>query len=124
MAPLNPDSYRDNEKHVDNFADHLRQTAARDKKDIVDIAAEEAHRFRDVMFGVNTEHDGAQLRLRDNYGKVITKLKEGAQLKIIGEKLAQTIDNDRNKGAPDDHIWVEIETDAAATEKGGTGKVR
>ncbi len=50
MAPLNPDSYRDNEQHVDNFADHLREKAAIEQRNIVDITTEEMHRFKDVMF--------------------------------------------------------------------------
>lgn len=52
LAPtsLNPDSYRDNEQHVDNFADHLREKAAIEQKNIVDITADEMHRFKDVMF--------------------------------------------------------------------------
>ncbi len=123
MAPLNPDSYRDNEKHVDNFADHLRQKAVQEQRNIADITGEEMHRFKDVMFWVNTQHGGSQLRLRDDHGKVISKLKAGAQFKILWNGVA-TIDNDRNKSMPDEHIWVEVEVDAANTEAGGTGPVR
>lgn len=50
MAPLNPDSYRDNEATVHNFADHLRQKAAQEQRNIADITGEEMHRFKDVMF--------------------------------------------------------------------------
>lgn len=123
MAPLNPDSYRDNEQYVDNFADHLREKAAIEQKNIVDITAEEMHRFKDVMFWVNTQHSGAQLRLRDDHGKVISKIKEGAQLKIVGNHHA-TVDDDGAPGHPDEHIWVEVEVDAAQTEAGGTGPIR
>lgn len=50
LAPLNPDSYRDNEAQVNNFADHLRQKAAQEQRNIADITGEEMHRFKDVMF--------------------------------------------------------------------------
>lgn len=74
---------------------------------------------------MNTQYGGAQLRLRDDHGKVISKLKQGAQFKIVGEKgPAQTIDDDGNTGNPDEHIWVEVEVDAAQTEAGGNGTVR
>jgi len=49
-TPLSPDSYRDNEKHVDNFADHLREKAAIEQKNITFVAADEVRRFKDVMF--------------------------------------------------------------------------
>lgn len=33
-------------------------------------------------------------------------------------------DDDRNRGTPDEHIFVKVEADAADTEKGGTGTVQ
>lgn len=118
-----PDPYRDNEAKVINFADHIRETAINEKKTVIQAAEKEIDRFQGVMFWVNTQYGGTQLRLRDGNGKVITKLKPGTQLKIMGD-FAQSMDDDRNKGNPDEHIWVQVEVDAADTEAGGTGKIK
>ena len=123
--------YRDNEHKVDNnFADHIREKAAMEQMSVSNMALKEIHRFRDVTFWVNTQYDGSQLRLRNNDGKVITKLKKNAKINIVDPSVAtdgvvrDQPDNDRGQGPDDSHIFVLVEADAADTEAGGNGKVQ
>jgi hypothetical protein len=124
-APIVPDIYRDNEKHVENFADHIRQKAQIERKTVEEIARDEVHRFRDIMFWVNTQYDGSQLRIRNLDWSVLTKLKKGAQINIVDTNATFSYpDNDRWQGHDDAHVFVFIEANEADTEAGGTGKVR
>jgi hypothetical protein len=129
MANTNtiPDIYRDNEHKVDNnFADKIREKARAETKSVAEVAHAEVQRLRDVTFWVNTEHGWSQLRLRDgDTNAVITKFKPGAKLRILADAWHSNMpDDDRNRGTPDEHIFVKVEADAADTEKGGTGTVQ
>ncbi len=69
MSPfknMSPDAYRDNESRVTNFADTIRESAAKEKADITATAKKQLERYKDVSFTVNTEKDGYQLRIRES----------------------------------------------------------
>ncbi len=69
MSPfkkLSPDTYRDNESRVKNFADTIRDQAAKEKKSIIETAKQQLGRYKNIAFMVNTEKDGYQLRLRES----------------------------------------------------------